>query len=84
MSNTSNTNYNQKLKPIYELFSESSCPPISFWEIFGYFIFGIIVAIILWILFFKLNGLAIFKLPFNYQMGGIYNIYSSEYLKIGE
>lgn len=84
MSNILNTNSNQKSKPIYESFSESSCPKISTWDVIGYFILGVFVSIFLWILFFKLNGIAIFKLPFNYQMGGINNIYSSEYLKIGE
>jgi hypothetical protein len=83
MSNKLNTNSNQKSKPIYESF-ESSCSNISIWDILGYFIFGIFVAMFLWVLFFKLNGITIFKLPFNYQMGGINNIYSSEYLKIGE
>ena len=84
MSNIPNTNSNQKLKPIYELFEESSCPEISVWEIIGYFIFGIFVVLFIWLLFFKLHGEIIFKLPFNYQMGGINNIYSFEYLKIGE
>jgi|LakMenEpi03Aug12_release.lakeMendotaPanAssembly.Ray.scaffolds.fasta_scaffold2064880_1 hypothetical protein len=84
MSNKPNTNFNQKSKPIYELFEQSLCSEISFWDITGYFIFGVFVAIFLWVLFFKLNGITIFKLPFNYQMGGINNIYSSEYLKIGE
>jgi hypothetical protein len=82
MSSTTNTNSN----PQTNSDSQPSCPDISFWDIFGYFIFGIFVAIFLWILFFKLDGLKIFVLPFNYQMGGINNInmYSSEYLKIGE
>lgn len=84
MSNKPNTNSNQKSKPIYELFDQSLCSEISFVEITGYFILGVFVAIFLWILFFKLKGIDMLKLPFNYQMGGINNIYSSEYLKIGE
>jgi hypothetical protein len=66
--------------------SVNKCPDITFGEILGYFIFGIVVIIFLWIIFFKLNGIQMFKLPFNYSFNGgnNINIYSSEYLKIGE
>jgi len=84
MSSIPNTNSKKKSNIVYELFSEASCPQISVWEIFAYIIFGLISSIIIWVIFFKLNSLIIFKLPFNYQMGGITNIYSLEYLKIGE
>jgi hypothetical protein len=84
MSSIPNTNSKKKSNIVYELFSEASCPAISFWEINAYIYFGLFTSIIIWALFFKLNVFAIVKLPFNYQMGGIKNIYSLEYLKIGE
>jgi len=60
----------------------SSCPDVSYWDIFGYFIFGLFVAWFLWLLIFKLKGWQIVRLP-AHMLGGT-KIYSIDYLKIGE
>jgi len=62
-----------------------SCPKLEDVDLVGWIMFGIFIPLFLWLILFKLNaGLTILKLPFNYQMGGIKNMYSSQFLNIGE
>lgn len=61
------------------------CPEIDNVIYFGYITLGIVTPILIWLIIFKLRGgILIPILPFNYQMGGIKNIYSSRFLNIGE
>jgi hypothetical protein len=61
------------------------CPDIDSVIYFGYIALGVFTPIFIWLVIFKLRGGVLIPiLPFNYQMGGIKNIYSSRFLNIGE
>jgi hypothetical protein len=60
------------------------CPDIIFDDIFGYLVLGFVSPILIWLIFWKLDGIKMLMLPFVYQAGGIKNTYSYDYLKIGE
>jgi len=68
----------QKESTIYK------CPDIIFEDIFGYLVLGFVSPILIWLIFWKLEGIKMLMLPFVYQAGGIKNTYSYDYLKIGE